>query len=158
WCAFNWGSNVPCVGASGAIAGVMGAYVYQFGFSTKIRCVVLIISRLVFFNISTMWFAAIWVGMQLIGVLNESADQPGGVAWWAHLGGFAAGLILLPLINENTRELTADKDGSLSIADLAAEQARIEAELKAQEEAATMPVHCQSCDTELEETHLIAPK
>jgi membrane associated rhomboid family serine protease len=158
WCGFNWGSNVPCVGASGAIAGVMGAYVYQFGFSTKIRCMVLIFVRLVFFNISTMWFAGIWLGTQILGVINTPADQPGGVAWWAHLGGFAAGLILLPLINENTRELTSDKDGSLSIADLAAEQAAAEAELKAIEELQSQPVFCQTCETELEESHLIAPK
>jgi hypothetical protein len=41
-----------------------------------------------------------------LGVLNDSADSPGGVAWWAHLGGFAAGLVMLPLLNENTRQLT----------------------------------------------------
>ncbi len=158
WCACNWGSDVPCVGASGAIAGVMGAYVYQFGFSTKLRCMAVFVSRLVFFNISTMWFAGIWLGTQLLGVINESPDQPGGVAWWAHLGGFGVGLILLPLLNENTRELKADKDGSLSIADLAAEQAAIEAEQQSLTEAASLPALCQSCSAELDDSHTIAPK
>lgn len=158
WCATNWGSDIPCVGASGAIAGVMGAYVFQFGFATKLRCMMVLFARLIFFNISTMWFAGLWLGTQLLGVMNESPEHAGGVAWWAHLGGFFAGLIMLPLLNENTRELTADKDGSLSIADLAAEEARLETEQKALEEAAAAPVVCQSCESELEDNHLIAPK
>jgi membrane associated rhomboid family serine protease len=158
WCYFNWGSDVPCVGASGAIAGVMGAYVFQFGFSTKLRCMVLIFTRLVFFNISTMWFAGIWLGTQLLGVMNDSPDSPGGVAWWAHLGGFGAGVVMLPLLNENTRQLSADRDGSLAIYDLKEEEARLEAEKKAAEELAAQPVVCQTCETELEDDHLIAPK
>ncbi|MCA9068310.1 MAG: rhomboid family intramembrane serine protease [Planctomycetaceae bacterium] len=157
WCATNWGSDIPCVGASGAIAGVMGAYVFQFGFSTKLRCMMFLFARLIFFHISTMWFAVIWIGMQILGVMMESPDQPGGVAWWAHLGGFVAGLVMLPILNANSAQLTEDRDGSLSIANLKEEEARIEAEQKALEEAAAMPIHCQGCESELEESHLIAP-
>jgi membrane associated rhomboid family serine protease len=158
WCAFNWGSEVPCVGASGAIAGLIGAYSYQFGISTKVRCMLWLFFRPHFFYLSTFWFAAIWVGTQLLGVMRESEHTGGGVAWWAHLGGFVAGLIMLPLLNENTRKLQTDLDGSLTIADLAAEEARIQAEQKALAEAAAMPVVCQRCETVLEESHLIAPK
>ena len=157
WCAFNWGSEIPCVGASGAIAGVMGAYAFQFGFATKIRCMLWLFTRPHFFYMSTFWFAGVWVGTQLLGLMS-SQEHGGGVAWWAHLGGFLAGLVMLPLLNENTRELKTDRDGSLSIADLAAEEAAREAELKAHAEAAALPVVCQSCETELEESHLIAPK
>lgn len=158
WAAFNWGGTIPCVGASGAIAGMIGAYSIKFGVYTKVRCMLWLFFRPRFFFMPTFLFAGVWVGMQLLGVMSSSSEEGGGVAWWAHLGGFFAGLIMLPLLNENTRELKADRDGSLSIADLAEEDARIEAEKKAIEEAASQPIICQTCETPLDDSHMIAPK
>ncbi len=158
WCAFNWGSTIPCVGASGAIAGMIGAYSFKFGVHTKVRCMLWLFFRPHFFYMPTLCFAAVWVGLQLLGVMSSNPEEGGGVAWWAHLGGFLGGLLMFPLLNENTRELKADRDGSLSIANLAADEARIEAERKAHEEAAALPIVCQTCETELDDTHLIAPK
>lgn len=89
-------SPVPTVGASGAIAGVMGGYLLLF---PKARVDILIILVVIFriFPIPAYVVLAVWFGMQIFGGLGSSADQ-GGVAYWAHAGGFLGGLLLaLPL-------------------------------------------------------------
>lgn len=89
-------SRVPMVGASGAIAGVMGAYLLLF---PRARVDVLVI-LIVIFRIVTIpaWILlALWLALQTFGGLG-GATEGGGVAYWAHVGGFAAGLALsLPL-------------------------------------------------------------
>jgi membrane associated rhomboid family serine protease len=156
WCAFNWGGTIPCVGASGAIAGVMGAYSIKFGVSTKVRCMLWLFFRPRFFYMPTFLFAAVWVGMQLLGVMGSSTEEGGsGVAWWAHLGGFMAGLIMLPVLNENTRELTSDKDGSLSIVEQPSEEAP---SLEPPVSEEPLPIVCLGCEAVLDDSHMIAPK
>jgi len=94
--AFGPLSQIPTVGASGAIAGVMGAYLLLY---PKARVDILIILVVIFkvLPIPAWIMMAIWFGMQFIGGLNSSADEA-GVAYWAHAGGFVAGLVLaLPL-------------------------------------------------------------
>jgi hypothetical protein len=154
WCYFNWGSDIPCVGASGAIAGALGAYSLKFGVTTKVRCMLWLFFKPHFFYMPTFLFAAVWVGLQLLGVMSSSPEG-GGVAWWAHLGGFFAGVIMLPLLNENTRELKTDRDGSLHIAALPSEEA-----LAAEEDVSfePIPIVCLGCETTLDDSHMIAPK
>ncbi|MEM6891007.1 MAG: rhomboid family intramembrane serine protease [Pseudomonadota bacterium] len=85
-------SQVPMVGASGAIAGVMGAYLLLF---PKAKVDVLII-LIVFFRVlpTPAWIMlAIWFGMQFVGGIGAEAGT-GGVAYWAHAGGFLAGVLL----------------------------------------------------------------
>jgi membrane associated rhomboid family serine protease len=85
-------SLVPTVGASGAIAGVMGGYLLLF---PRARVDVLLI-LIVFFRIFSIpaWIMLIlWFGLQIFGGLGTPA-QGGGVAYWAHTGGFVAGLLL----------------------------------------------------------------
>ncbi len=89
---FNLESTIPSVGASGAIAAVMGAYLVMFP-KSKIKMLVIILFRS--FHIPAFLFLGLWIGQQLLagfGSLAETKDTP-GVAWWAHIGGFAAGLI-----------------------------------------------------------------
>ncbi|MCF3973815.1 rhomboid family intramembrane serine protease [Paracoccus salsus] len=90
------GSSVPMVGASGAIAGVMGGYLLMF---PRARVDVLAIF-IVFFKVFTVpaWLMlGVWLGFQLFGGFTVAGDQ-GGVAYWAHAGGFAGGVCLsLPL-------------------------------------------------------------
>ncbi|MDW4496641.1 rhomboid family intramembrane serine protease [Sulfitobacter sp. D35] len=89
-------SQVPTVGASGAIAGVMGSYLLLF---PKARVDVLVIFIIFFriFAIPAWIMLAIWFGMQFIGGVGADTSA-GGVAYWAHAGGFVAGLVLtLPL-------------------------------------------------------------
>jgi membrane associated rhomboid family serine protease len=85
-------SPVPMVGASGAIAGVMGGYLLLF---PRARVDVLLIF-IVFFRIIPIpaWIMlGLWLGMQFIGGVGADPDV-GGVAYWAHAGGFAFGMLL----------------------------------------------------------------
>lgn len=88
-------SVVPMVGASGAIAGVMGGYMLLF---PKARVDVLFIFIVIFkiFPIPAWIMLGLWFGIQLIGGVG-SAGQEGGVAYWAHAGGFIAGVALMVL-------------------------------------------------------------
>jgi membrane associated rhomboid family serine protease len=96
----NPGSSAPSVGASGAIAGVMGAYFLLY---PKAR-VLTLVPLIVFF---TFWWLPAWIVLGywfLVQFLSGTAtaiaysDQTrGGIAFWAHVGGFAAGLILIKL-------------------------------------------------------------
>jgi membrane associated rhomboid family serine protease len=85
---------VPVVGASGAIAGVLGAYFFRYPFA-KVLILVPIIFYPLFFEIPAIAFLGFWVIMQLqevsIAAMFNGATQS---AWWAHLGGFAAGALL----------------------------------------------------------------
>ncbi|PSL20057.1 rhomboid family intramembrane serine protease [Shimia abyssi] len=89
-------SNIPMIGASGAIAGVMGGYLLMF---PKARVDVILII-IIFFKIFTVraWIVlGIWFAIQLFGSAAMNSAE-GGVAYWAHAGGFVAGVVLaLPL-------------------------------------------------------------
>lgn len=95
---FNAASDVPVIGASGAVAGVIGAYAVSFP-RARITLLVPIIIIPFIFQIPAVAFAAIWFGMQLLQGAWESLtpSMGGGIAWWAHIGGFIAGIVLLPL-------------------------------------------------------------
>ena len=88
-------SAVPVVGASGAIAGVMGAYLIRFPMA---RIVTLIPLFLFFTTVEIPAFVMLfyWLGIQLLsGTMTLGEASTGGVAWWAHVGGFAAGALLI---------------------------------------------------------------
>jgi len=96
---FNSQSNVPCVGASGAIAGVLGAYMVTF---PRAR-VVTIVPLFVFIQVMELPAIVVlgfWFVIQFFnGAASITASASGaGVAWWAHIGGFAAGVIILYII------------------------------------------------------------
>ncbi len=97
----NRGSQVPTVGASGAIAGVLGAYLLLFPHSRILTLVpVFYFIRLV--QIPALLYLGLWFVSQLFNGLFAlgAADvlQTGGVAWWAHIGGFVFGLAVIRLI------------------------------------------------------------
>lgn len=84
--------TVPSLGASGAIAAVLGAYLVMFP-KSKVKILVLIIFTS--FSVPAFIFLGIWIVQQLFSgfaSLGPTGDS-GGVAWWAHIGGFAFGLI-----------------------------------------------------------------
>ncbi len=95
---FNMDSTIPALGASGAIAGVLGAYATTFP-RAKILILILIVIIPFFFKIPALGFALIWFGFQFLeGFVHlASPSTGGGIAWWAHIGGFVAGLVLIPL-------------------------------------------------------------
>ena len=104
---FNAGSTVPTIGASGAIAGVLGAYLISFP-TARITTII----PLFFFFwtvqlpavlILVYWFAIQFVaGFQMLTI--ESATR-GGVAWWAHVGGFILGMLLALLMPVQRRRV-----------------------------------------------------
>ncbi len=94
------GSTIPMVGASGAISGVLGAYLVLF---PRSRVVVFIpISFMLLHEIRAFWLLVIWFALQLVSAV--AAPDSAGVAWWAHVGGFVAGAVVaLPLVNRRRR-------------------------------------------------------
>jgi membrane associated rhomboid family serine protease len=93
-------SMVPNVGASGAIAGVLGAYFLLFP-----RARILTLIPLFFFfplvEIPAFFFLGIWFLMQFLSgaaTVGNASALAGGVAWWAHIGGFLAGMFLVKLL------------------------------------------------------------
>ncbi len=86
----NWNSQLPTIGASGAIAGVMGAY-FLFYPRARVLTMVPIFFFPFFFELPAFFFLGYWALLQLLyGTLNHGLA--GGVAWWAHIGGFVFGL------------------------------------------------------------------
>ena len=92
----NAGSMVPTIGASGAIAGVMGAYMILFP-RARILTLVFIIIIPYFFEIPAVFFLAIWFGIQFLSASLTGAHAT-GIAWWAHIGGFVFGIILTGIL------------------------------------------------------------
>ena len=81
-------SSLPLIGASGAVAGVIGAYLLLHP-----RVLVWVLAfRFIPLHIRAAWVLGIWVATQVIMVLISPADQ---VAWWAHIGGLVAGAVLV---------------------------------------------------------------
>jgi membrane associated rhomboid family serine protease len=93
---FNASSDMPVIGASGAIAGIIAAYAVRFPYAW-VRVLVLIVFIPLFFSVPAMVFAGIWFFMQVIQGTSElfSPFAGGEIAWWAHIGGFVAGWALL---------------------------------------------------------------
>ncbi|MEN8875004.1 MAG: rhomboid family intramembrane serine protease [Pacificibacter sp.] len=85
-------SRVPMVGASGAIAGVMGAYLLLYP-KAKIDILLIFIIFFKVFTVPAWVMLGIWAVLQLFGGI--SATEAGGVAYMAHLGGFVAGIIVV---------------------------------------------------------------
>jgi rhomboid family protein len=93
---FSPDSMLPTVGASGAISGVMGAYMVLYP-RARIVTLVPIFFYITFLNVPALFFLAYWFVIQFLSggmELAMGSSSPGGTAWWAHIGGFAAGVVL----------------------------------------------------------------
>jgi rhomboid family protein len=91
---FSWGSHIPSIGASGAISGVLGAYIVFF---PRSRILTLIPLFIIWFTarIPAIIFIGLWFLVQFLsGVSSLGTVSSGGVAWWAHIGGFLIGVLL----------------------------------------------------------------
>ncbi len=90
----NPGSRVPTVGASGAIAGVMGAYLWLFPQATVVTLVPIFVF-LQIVELPAILFLGLWFVSNLFSGLGSLAAQSdaGGIAWWAHIGGFLVGIL-----------------------------------------------------------------
>jgi membrane associated rhomboid family serine protease len=105
----NVGSEVPMIGASGAISGVLGAYLLLYPHAR-----VLVAIPFGFYihtvRLPAGWVLGFWIVLQLLNSL-VSGGQTGGVAWGAHIGGFVAGMLLIPLFKRKGVRLFAPARG-----------------------------------------------
>jgi len=91
---FNAGDMIPSVGASGAISALLGAYLVMF---PKSKIKIFVAYFFSSFKVTALYFLGFWIVQQLIsGFISLGPDtaQTGGVAWWAHIGGFVFGVIV----------------------------------------------------------------
>lgn len=95
------GSAVPTIGASGAIAGVLGGYIISYPTARVLTAIpIFIVIRLV--EIPASVYLGFWFISQFFTGFASIAREPGeegGIAWWAHVGGFIAGLILVKIMS-----------------------------------------------------------
>lgn len=103
---FNYGSRIPTVGASGAIAGIMGAYVMKYPHAR----ITTLLPIFIFFTTVELpaWFILVyWFVIQIFSGVGELATstgvQQGGVAWFAHVGGFLFGAFMIRILPTRDR-------------------------------------------------------
>lgn len=101
----NPASAIPMVGASGAISGVMGAYIVLY---PRVRVHVLVFLGIFITRVTVpaIWMLGYWLVLQLLGGIPALSRESGGVAFWAHAGGFLSGMILV-LLFRNPRLIAA---------------------------------------------------
>jgi membrane associated rhomboid family serine protease len=91
---FNFHSLIPAVGASGAISGVLGSYILLYPRNRILTLVLIFLVPLPAFLILGYWFVLQFVA----GVTSLGTATTGGVAWWAHIGGFLTGLLITAFV------------------------------------------------------------
>ena len=84
-------SEIPMVGASGAIAGVLGAYMILFP-SARVLTLVFLLIFIRLMYLPAVLLLGLWF---LIQLMSASGSSGAGVAWWAHIGGFVVGVVLV---------------------------------------------------------------
>lgn len=97
---FNFTSRYPAIGASGAIAGVLGAYMITFP-AARVYSLVTIIFFWTTVELPALFVLGFWFVIQLMSGTASVAlasQSSGGVAWWAHIGGFVTGIVLMKLL------------------------------------------------------------
>lgn len=101
---FGAGSNIPAVGASGAISGVLGGYLLLFP-RNRVR----VLTRGGIMSVPAIVVLGFWIFIQLINGIGSLAttSESGGVAYMAHIGGFVAGLVLVKVMTAGSRRVAA---------------------------------------------------
>jgi len=102
---FNPDSRIPMVGASGAVAGVMGAYFVMYPHSRIVTLIPFLFLQII--EVPAVFFLGIWFLMQLlsgVGSIAQVEAGTGGVAFWAHVAGFAVGVMGGLLLRRPERE------------------------------------------------------
>jgi membrane associated rhomboid family serine protease len=97
--AINPSSSIPMVGASGGIAGVLGAYLILHP-KAAVRCLMIILVFFRFINLPAWLVLGGWIGLQFAAAPQAFQGTGGGVAYMAHIGGFIAGVVLIPFFKK----------------------------------------------------------
>ena len=103
-------SEIPMVGASGAIAGVLGAYLMLFP-KANVKCLVFIIIIIQMIRIPAFLVLGFWLVLQFFSIPG-SINMEGGTAYFAHIGGFLAGMILIPFFKNKNVKLFHEQNSS----------------------------------------------
>ena len=99
----NLNSQVPSLGASGAIAGVMGAYMVLFP-KARIRTLLILVVFIQVVRIPAIIVLGYWILIQVLSGFAEFGSRTGsGIAWFAHIGGFVAGFVLITIMRKRRR-------------------------------------------------------
>ncbi|MDD2401671.1 MAG: rhomboid family intramembrane serine protease [Clostridia bacterium] len=101
---FSTASNspIPLVGASGAIAGVLGAYFITFP-RAKITTLFFVFFFVFLRKIPALYFLLFWFFIQVINIVTSSGTEGSSVAWWAHIGGFVTGILIMSIYNKKAQ-------------------------------------------------------
>ncbi len=103
----SWPSmGIPAIGASGAISGVLGAYLMLYP-QARIACVCGLVFIYFRTSLRAVWFIGIWFCFQLLGALLTHFGLTGGIAYWAHIGGFLFGAAVVWPIRDQIRPAPA---------------------------------------------------
>lgn len=155
--ATEWGSDIPLVGASGAIAGLIGAYTVAYGPQSRIRTLVWIWFRPMVVQIPAMIFGALWFGMQLWEASNDPNGMS-GIAWFAHIGGFVVGALTMWCVrNQTDHRLIRDTSGELVFQQREVPPDEVAVETELPQPSSALPESCPYCSTSLEEATQLAP-
>lgn len=93
-------SGIPMVGASGAIGGVMGAYIVLYP-RVKVHMMVILFVIFTTFRVPAIAMLGYWIVVQVLGGISSIGATGGGTAFWAHVGGFVAGAVLVFVFKDN---------------------------------------------------------
>lgn len=101
---FSYNKLIPTIGASGAIAGVLGAYLIYFP-GARILTLIFLGFFIEFIYLPASFFLILWFLIQIFSGMISLAlyEITGGVAWWAHIGGFLFGVIIAPFLRKYRR-------------------------------------------------------
>ena len=99
----NFDSLAPVIGASGAVAAVLGAYAITWPWA-RVHTLVFIVIFITIVDVPAVFVLGLWFLLQLLEAQEQlSLHTSGGVAFWAHIGGFLAGLVLMPVLSSLLR-------------------------------------------------------
>jgi len=102
----NPASTVPMIGASGAVSGILGAYILLFPHA-RIHTLVFLIFFVQVIKLPAIIVIGFWIGIQFInGLIGHGSSSHGGIAWFAHIGGFIFGILMIkPFVKNRRRQL-----------------------------------------------------
>lgn len=90
--------TMPVVGASGAVATILGAYAVTWPWA-RVHTLVFLVVFITVIDLPALLVLGFWFFGQLMSAASDHLDISGNVAWWAHIGGFLAGAVLMPLVS-----------------------------------------------------------
>lgn len=160
----QWHSDRPGIGASGAIAGMMGAYFVVFGALTRIKTMIWFIVPLKIIYMPAGVFAFIWILTQMHGLDTAQKYGQSNVGWYAHLGGFVAGVATMFLLRSEIKSrMYRDSYGVWQLKDVEEAPARAvpegdDADAPMDASTAAAPVGCSGCGAAITEEHKIHEK